>query len=163
MFNAHALTDSTAAVPPHHDHQAPDANELRALATPLADMLAAHSGLSVQLAVPHARGARIVHHVFRPDNTLQQLETGRIRPAGSALAAALGTRRARCVYTVEEDQPDTASLATSLTDAEPRPWPVALALVGPRDALHPGTEAGRRRRTMLCETADALADALTGG
>ncbi|WP_336085183.1 IclR family transcriptional regulator [Nocardia sp. SSK8] len=64
-----------------------DVNELRSRAIHRADALAARTGESVRIAVGRADGVTVIHHVFRPDNSAQQLAVGEVLPAH---ATALG-------------------------------------------------------------------------
>ncbi len=64
-----------------------DANELRARALNWADPLAARTGQEVRVGVLDGAVVRVVHHVFRPDDTAQTLRTGQLLPAH---ATALG-------------------------------------------------------------------------
>lgn len=65
-----------------------DVHELRSRAMNWADSLAAHAGEAVHLAVlTPDRQVSVIHHVFRPDDTAQTLETGAVWPAH---ATALG-------------------------------------------------------------------------
>ena len=64
-----------------------DVSELRRRSLVHADLLAQRSGESVRVGVLRSGSALIVHHVFRPDNSLQILEVGTHRPLH---ATALG-------------------------------------------------------------------------
>ncbi|MEU4620192.1 IclR family transcriptional regulator [Actinoplanes sp. NPDC023801] len=64
-----------------------DANELRGRALDWADALAARSGEEVRLGVLDDNRVLVVHHVFRPDDSAQSLDTGVRLPAH---ATALG-------------------------------------------------------------------------
>lgn len=64
-----------------------DVNELRGRALAWADNLAIRSGEAVRVGTPHGDGVLVIHHVFRPDNTLQILEVGSHLPLH---ATALG-------------------------------------------------------------------------
>ena len=64
-----------------------DVNELRSRAINWADALAARSGEAVRLGTLLEGKVLIVHHVFRPDDTLQTLEVGALLPLH---ASALG-------------------------------------------------------------------------
>lgn len=64
-----------------------DVSELRRRSLVWADLLAQRSGESVRVAVLRSGSALIVHHAFRPDNSLQILEVGTHRPLH---ATALG-------------------------------------------------------------------------
>lgn len=64
-----------------------DVNELRSRAINWADALAARSGEAVRIGTPLESSVLVVHHVFRPDDTLQTLDVGTLLPLH---ATALG-------------------------------------------------------------------------
>jgi DNA-binding IclR family transcriptional regulator len=64
-----------------------DVNELRSRAINWADALAARSGEAVWIGTPLEGKVLIVHHVFRPDDSLQSLDVGALLPLH---ASALG-------------------------------------------------------------------------
>jgi len=65
-------------------------NELRSRSLAWSELLAARAKETVRVAAPHADGVLIVHHVFRPDSSLQILEVGEILPLhASALGKAV--------------------------------------------------------------------------
>jgi DNA-binding IclR family transcriptional regulator len=64
-----------------------DVNELRSRAINWADALAARSGEAVRIGTLLDGRVLVVHHVFRPDDTLQALEVGSLLPLH---ATALG-------------------------------------------------------------------------
>jgi DNA-binding IclR family transcriptional regulator len=64
-----------------------DGNELRARALNWSDALAARTQEAVRIGTLHDSQVLIVHHVFRPDDTLQTLDVGSLLPAH---ATALG-------------------------------------------------------------------------
>ncbi|HEX4702050.1 MAG TPA: IclR family transcriptional regulator, partial [Pseudonocardiaceae bacterium] len=64
-----------------------DVNELRSRAINWADALAARSGEAVRIGAPLEGEVLVVHHVFRPDDTLQTLDVGALLPLH---ATALG-------------------------------------------------------------------------
>ncbi|MDT0447922.1 IclR family transcriptional regulator [Streptomyces hesseae] len=143
---------------------AADCNDLRAAAMNWADGLAAHSGMSVHLAVAHPEGAQIVHHVFRPDNTPQRLETGDVRPATGALGRALaGPCDGRLVYATDAGRPGAASLAIAVRGPGPEPVVGALSLTGPCRALDPARPESGRCGELLREAAVRIASALAAG
>ncbi|NAZ81760.1 helix-turn-helix domain-containing protein [Kineococcus sp. R8] len=78
-----------------------DANDLRAQAVNWADSLASRTGEAVRLAVLAEGRAIVVHHVFRPDDSRQELEVGTSLPAHACalgkvlLAWSVGGRRRR--------------------------------------------------------------------
>ncbi|MBT2395037.1 IclR family transcriptional regulator [Streptomyces sp. ISL-100] len=57
-----------------------DVNELRSRSINWADALAARSGGAVRLGAPLEGKVLIIHHVFRPDDTLQTLDVGALLP-----------------------------------------------------------------------------------
>ncbi|MGW2935518.1 IclR family transcriptional regulator [Streptomyces sp. NPDC001156] len=57
-----------------------DVNELRSRSINWADALAARSGEAVRLGTPLEGRVLVVHHVFRPDDTLQTLDVGTLLP-----------------------------------------------------------------------------------
>jgi len=64
-----------------------DANELRSRSSNWADALASRSGCAVRLGTLAGFQVVVVHHVFRPDDSPQELEVGLVLPAH---ATALG-------------------------------------------------------------------------
>lgn len=57
-----------------------DVNELRSRSINWADALAARSGEAVRLGTPLEGRVLIIHHVFRPDDTLQTMDVGALLP-----------------------------------------------------------------------------------
>jgi DNA-binding IclR family transcriptional regulator len=57
-----------------------DVNDLRSRSINWADALAARSGQSVRLGTPLEGKVLVIHHVFRPDDTLQTLDVGALLP-----------------------------------------------------------------------------------
>ncbi len=57
-----------------------DGHDLRAAAMNWADALAGSTGFAVVLGVPDHHAVRLVHHVFRPDGSPQQVRTGLALP-----------------------------------------------------------------------------------
>jgi DNA-binding IclR family transcriptional regulator len=67
-----------------------DLNELRSRSLVHAERLAARADAAVRVGVMHGASVVIVHHVFRPDSTLQILEVGAELPLhASALGKAM--------------------------------------------------------------------------
>ncbi len=64
-----------------------DGNELRTRALNWSDSLAARTNEAVRIGTLHEHQVLIVHHVFRPDNSLQTLDVGSLLPMH---ATALG-------------------------------------------------------------------------
>src|SRR5207302_1664241 len=64
-----------------------DLNELRSRAINWADALASRGGGAVRIGAPLEGSVLVVHHVFRPDDTLQTLDVGSLLPLH---ATALG-------------------------------------------------------------------------
>jgi len=74
-----------------------DLNELRSRALAWSELLALRTQEAVRVTVLHGRGALVVHHVFRPDSSLQILEVGSVLPLH---ATALG--KAAIAYLEDE-------------------------------------------------------------
>ena len=67
-----------------------DVNELRGRSIAHAERLAIRANAAVRVGVVHGRSAVVVHHVFRPDATLQILEVGSELPLhASAIGKSL--------------------------------------------------------------------------
>jgi DNA-binding IclR family transcriptional regulator len=67
-----------------------DLNELRSRSLAWSDLLAARTQEAVRVGVVHGNGVLVIHHVFRPDATLQILEVGAVLPLhATALGKAL--------------------------------------------------------------------------
>jgi DNA-binding IclR family transcriptional regulator len=75
-----------------------DLNELRSRGLAWSELLAARAGEAVRVGVPYGDGILVVHHVFRPDTSLQILEVGALLPLH---ATALG--KAVLAYFESED------------------------------------------------------------
>ncbi|GIM90814.1 IclR family transcriptional regulator [Paractinoplanes toevensis] len=58
-----------------------DVNELRSRALDWADALAGRTVEAVRIGVLQGASVRVVHHVFRPDDTTQAMDTGLVVPA----------------------------------------------------------------------------------
>ena len=89
----YALGASLLGLGSHHL----DANELRSRASNWADALAARSGCAVRLGTLAGFQVVVVHHVFRPDDSPQELEVGLVLPAhatamGKVLLASRSAR-----------------------------------------------------------------------
>ena len=81
-----------------------DTNELRACAINWSDPLASRTGAAVRVGrLIHGR-VMIVHHVFRPDDTVQVLEVGALMPAhATALGKVLLAFDPTAVGSLEDD------------------------------------------------------------
>lgn len=122
-----------------------DVNELRSRAINWADPLAARSGEAVRLGTLLERQVLIVHHVFRPDDTLQVLEVGSLLPAHAcALGKVLLAFDSQTATAVAQAGMDRYTRRTVTT---PRDLNRALLLVrehgwaGEVEELHPGEAA----------------------
>ena len=111
-----------------------DVNELRSRAINWADPLAARSGEAVRLGTLLERQVLIVHHVFRPDDTLQMLDVGSLLPRTPA-------RSERCCSPSTRTRPPSRRPTWSATPGVrlPRPRHSNRALAGS------ASTAGRRR------------------
>ena len=108
-----------------------DGNELRTRALNWSDSLAARTHESVRIGTLHEGQVLIVHHVFRPDDSLQTLDVGALLPAhASALGKIL---LAHHPYAAAE-----------------------VVARGPRE-LHAGDDHRPRRRSSASSTASASA------
>lgn len=81
-----------------------DLNELRSRSLAWSELLATRVGEAVRVGVPHGDGVLVVHHVFRPDSSLQVLEVGALLPLH---ATALG--RALLAYADDDYVDDVVS------------------------------------------------------
>ena len=120
-----------------------DANELRSRASNWCDSLAARSGCAVRLGTLAGFQVVVVHHVFRPDDSPQELEVGTVLPAhatalGKVLLASRPPR-SKTIARVEVVPWSTARTYRSVTGAPARgrsphrrPGPSPEAPGGPR-------------------------------
>jgi DNA-binding IclR family transcriptional regulator len=93
-----------------------DVNELRGRSLAWADNLAIRSGEAVRVGTWHGDGVLVIHHVFRPDNTLQILEVGSHLPPH---ATALGKVLLAYWDETNGDLPDSLPKLTRETITEP--------------------------------------------
>ena len=107
-----------------------DRHELRARSLLWADSLASRTSEAVRVGVPNGTSTLIVHHVFRPDNSLQILEVGATIPWH---ACALGR-----VTAAHQDEPAIGSLLDG-----PLPRLTGRTIVE-RDGLRSSLDAIRR-------------------
>jgi DNA-binding IclR family transcriptional regulator len=90
-----------------------DVNELRTRSLNWADALAGRSRESVWIGTAHEGGVLVVHHVFRPDDSMQVLQVGTLLPAH---ATALGkVLLAYDPYDEEGAQPLAAHTPATIT------------------------------------------------
>ena len=111
-----------------------DLNELRSRSLVQAERLAARADASVRVGVTHGASVVIVHHVFRPDTTLQILEVGAELPLH---ASALG--KAMLAYAPE------SALADLLSEPLARLTSRTLTPAALRDELAAVREQGYAR------------------
>lgn len=151
-----------------------DGNELRTRALNWADALAIQSGESVQIGMLHERRVLIVHDVFRPDDTPQQLSVGSLMPAhatalGKALLAHYG-HAARHLngevlprYTTATIT-DTGRLQTELDAASERGWASEIGeLLQDVASIAAPIEDGRRMTVGAIGISGAIARLCTTG
>jgi DNA-binding IclR family transcriptional regulator len=81
-----------------------DLSELRSRSLAWSELLAMRTGEAVRVGVPHGNGVLVVHHVFRPDTSLQILEVGAVLPMH---ATALG--KAVLAYLPEPERGDVSA------------------------------------------------------
>jgi DNA-binding IclR family transcriptional regulator len=107
-------------------------NELRSRASNWADSLAGRSGCAVRLGTPAGLQVVVVHHVFRPDDSPQELEVGSLLPAHATavgkvlLAARPAMARSLTDAPIEALTPrtvvDPAALLAELQTVRTRGW-----------------------------------------
>ncbi|BEL12738.1 IclR family transcriptional regulator [Actinoplanes sichuanensis] len=113
-----------------------DANELRGRALNWADALAARSGEEVRLGVLDDGRVLVVHHVFRPDDSAQSLDTGvRLPPHATALGKVLLAYSAAAEASVvaggldaytRRTVTDRGDLTRTLTETRARGWGLSV-------------------------------------
>lgn len=95
-----------------------DVNELRSRAINWADALAARSGEAVRIGAPLEGKVLVVHHVFRPDDTLQTLDVGSLLPLhASALGKVLLAYDSDLAATTQLTELDVFTRRTLVTPA----------------------------------------------
>ncbi|MFF4116889.1 IclR family transcriptional regulator [Streptomyces sp. NPDC001714] len=93
-----------------------DVNELRSRSINWADALAARSGEAVRLGTPLEGMVLVVHHVFRPDDTLQTLDVGALLPLhASSLGKVLLAYGTATLDSAEESGLDAYTRHTLVT------------------------------------------------
>lgn len=122
-----------------------DVNELRSRAINWADALAARGGEAVRIGTPLEGNVMVVHHVFRPDDTLQTLDVGTLLPLhatalGKVLLAydadlAAETQRSELPSLTRRTIVNAAALTRALAQVREQGW------AGEAEEFMPG-EAG---------------------
>ncbi|MFB9375755.1 IclR family transcriptional regulator [Kineococcus gynurae] len=114
------------------------ADDLRAHAVNWADSLAVRTGQEVRLAVLSEGRALVVHHVFRPDDSEQELQVGVSLPAhacalGKVLlaAAVLARPRGRLTGLTRRTITDPAVLRRTLAAVREQGWAVDVEELRP--------------------------------
>jgi DNA-binding IclR family transcriptional regulator len=121
-----------------------DLSELRSRALAWSELLATRAGEAVRVGALHGREVLIVHHVFRPDTSLQILEVGEILPLH---ATALG--KAVLAYLPDDDRNDV--LADELTRLTGHTLATPAALRRELDATRERGYALEREEAVLGE------------
>jgi DNA-binding IclR family transcriptional regulator len=107
-----------------------DVNELRSRSINWADPLAARSGEAVRIGTILEGKVLVVHHVFRPDDTLQTLDVGSLLPLhASALGKVLLAYDAAAARTALQSEPERYTRRTVTAGRE-----LSRALVEVREA-----------------------------
>ena len=123
-----------------------DGNELRTRALNWSDSLASRSHESVRIGTLHEGRVLIVHHVFRPDDSLQVLDVGTLLPAhATALGKAL---LADSPYIADELAAAGLDRFTPATVTDPG-RAARAARRDPRARVGRGDRGARRRRGLL--------------
>lgn len=111
-----------------------DINELRSRSINWADRLAARSGEAVRIGTAHNGKVLVVHHVFRPDDTLQSLDVGALLPLhATALGKVLLAYDADLAVQVQHDEPESFTRRTIV-----RPGALTRVLAAIREARWAG-------------------------
>jgi DNA-binding IclR family transcriptional regulator len=121
-----------------------DLNELRARSLAWSELLATRAGEDVRIGVPHGNGVLVVHHVFRPDTSLQILEVGAVLPMH---ATALG--KVVLAYLAEPERNDV--LDAGLPKLTGRTISTLPALERELDAVRKRGYAVEREEAVLGE------------
>jgi len=121
-----------------------DLNELRTRSLAWSELLASRAGEAVRVGVPHGNGVLVVHHVFRPDTSLQILEVGAVLPMH---ATALG--KAVLAYLAEPERNDV--LDAGLPKLTGRTVSTLPALERELDAVRERGYAVEREEAVLGE------------
>jgi DNA-binding IclR family transcriptional regulator len=121
-----------------------DLNELRARSLAWSELLATRAGEAVRIGVPHGNGVLVVHHVFRPDTSLQILEVGAVLPMH---ATALG--KVVLAYLAEPERNDV--LDAGLPKLTGRTISTLPALERELDAVRKRGYAVEREESVLGE------------
>jgi DNA-binding IclR family transcriptional regulator len=121
-----------------------DLNELRARSLAWSELLATRGGEAVRIGVPHGNGVLVVHHVFRPDTSLQILEVGAVLPMH---ATALG--KVVLAYLAEPERNDV--LDAGLPKLTGRTISTLPALERELDAVRKRGYAVEREEAVLGE------------
>jgi DNA-binding IclR family transcriptional regulator len=95
-----------------------DGNELRTRALNWSDALAARSKESVRIGTLHEGQVLVVHHVFRPDDSLQALEVGALLPAHATAMGKILLADHRYVADALAQEGLAPITAATITDAE---------------------------------------------
>jgi DNA-binding IclR family transcriptional regulator len=123
-----------------------DLNELRARSLAWSELLSTRAGEAVRVGVPYGDGVLVVHHVFRPDTSLQILEVGAVLPMH---ATALG--KAVLAYLPAPERRDV--LEAGLPKLTGRTITTTVALDRELDAVRDRGYALEREEAVLGETA----------
>ncbi|MDX3237266.1 IclR family transcriptional regulator [Streptomyces sp. ME03-5709C] len=121
-----------------------DVNELRSRSINWADALAARSGEAVRLGTPLEGQVLVVHHVFRPDDSLQTLDVGTLLPLhASSLGKILLAYGAAPLETLLKEEPAaytrhtlvaSEDLTRALSEVRERGWAAEVQEMSMGDA-----------------------------
>ena len=122
-----------------------DVNELRSRSLAWSELLAQQAGEAVRVGAPHAGGMLVVHHVFRPDTSLQILEVGAQLPLH---ATALG----KAVLAYVSDEAREELLPGELPRLTGQTLVTTLALAKDLDTVRSRGYAVEREEAVVGET-----------
>jgi DNA-binding IclR family transcriptional regulator len=114
-----------------------DLNELRSRSLAWSELLATRANEAVRVGALHGESMLIVHHVFRPDSSLQILEVGEVLPlhATAALRRELAATRERG-FAVEREEAILGEAGVAAPIFDRRAEPIgAVGVAGPRERL----------------------------
>jgi DNA-binding IclR family transcriptional regulator len=121
-----------------------DLSELRSRSLAWSELLATRTDEAVRVGVPHGNGILVVHHVFRPDASLQILEVGAMLPMH---ATALG--KAVLAFLPERERGDV--IAAGLPRLTGRTLSTPAALEGELEEVRERGYALEREESLLGE------------
>ena len=135
-----------------------DGNELRTRALNWSDSLASRTQEAVRIGTLHELQVLVVHHVFRPDNSLQSLDVGSLLPAhatalGKVLLAhhpyiAAELTKSEMVAYTDSTITDAERLERELTRVRSQGWGADIGELNPGQVSYAAPILDRRGATV---------------